>query len=267
MPLRDYHERFASTYDSFYADRDVLADARYAAALLGLGAGPARRQTVLDIGCGCGSHVLAFASLGFDATGIDKSPAMIARATAKPVPAGAAKVRFVAEQFPQFCAALNGHTFDGMVSIFQVFNCMGSPGEMLEHLRLVRDKLAIGGRFLIDLWNGAAVFAEDPRAGEARFPCVDDPSQEIVRTTTPHLDRINQRCTLYYRIATIERATGTKFDAFESLHEITFFTPLHYRHLFELAGLRVLDEFKRGCPGTAITERDWYISYLVDRAS
>jgi|GEM_PF-6640199 len=276
MSLADYHERFAACYDTFYADRDVLADVQYAAGLLKLDASSNSSAHVLDLGCGSGSHVLAFARLGIDATGIDKSPAMIARALAKPVPKGTAGVRFVSGTFRDFCAETNGQTFDGVVSIFQVFNCMESAGEMLAHLKLVRSKLAVGSRFLIDLWNGAAVFADDPRPCERRFRDTEDPetpachrchnedpSKEIVRVTTPQLDRINQRCTLHYRVRTLNAATRETLNEFESVHILLFLTPVQYRHLFELADLTIIDEFRRGQPGTPITDRDWYISYLL----
>jgi SAM-dependent methyltransferase len=267
MPLVDYHEQFAAVYDALYANRDVVADTRYAAGLLELDAHSKPDAHVLDFGCGSGSHVLALGRLGIAATGFDTSPAMIARALAKPASRPSADVRFVAGAFTDFCAALNGQCFDGAISLFQVFNCMESPGEMLAHLRLIRDRLAVGARFLIDLWNGVAVFTDDPRPDASSFVCPDEPSKEIVRITIPQLDRINQRCTLHYRILTLDGTRRREQGGFESVHQITFLTPVQYRHLFELAGLRIIDEFRRGHPGTPITERDWYISYLLGRDS
>ncbi len=264
MPVTDYHEAFAALYDTMYADRDFLADARYAAGLLDIAPGSDPHAHVLDIGCGCGSHVLALATLGVAATGVDRSEAMIAEARSKPIAADSARVRFEAAPFDRFCASLNGHRFDAAISIFQVFNCMNSAAEMLNHLRLLRGRLKTGGRFLIDLWNGAAVFCDDPRSEFRRYECHSNDTMEIIRTTVPTVDRINQKCTLQYRILTIDRTEQRIHSDFESVHELMFLTPVQYRHLFALAGLRVLDEFRRGHPQTPITERDWYISYLLE---
>ncbi len=87
---------------------------------------------------------------------------------------------------------------------------------------------------------------------------------ENVRIIVPALDRIHQRCTLRYRILTLNRDDGS-FTEFDSIHHLRFLTPLHYRHLFDLAGFVVLDEFPKGRPRTSITERDWYITYLLQR--
>lgn len=263
IPLTDYHEKFASCYDTFYLDRNVLGDAKYAAGLLKFDLSHRNGTHVLDVGCGCGDHVLAFARLGIHATGIDRSPAMIAQATAKPAPSGSADVRFVAGGLLDFRKALDGHTFDGAVSMFQVFNCMETPGAMLDHLKLVRGNLALGSRFLIDLWNGAAVFADDPRTEEHRFPCKNDAEHEVVRITNPSVDRIDQICTLHYRVRKQHVDTEQVMEEFESVHRLLFLTPVQYRHLFELADLRIVDEFRRDHPGTPIAEDDWYISYLL----
>lgn len=264
MPITDYHEDFAALYDTMYADRDFLEDARYAARLLDIEPGPEAKAHVLDFGCGAGSHVIAFGALGVRATGVDRSEAMIAQARSKPVTEQSAQVQFEAARFDQFCSRLNGHRFDGAVSIFQVFNCMKSAEEMLDHLRLLCGRLRAGGRFLIDLWNGAAVFCEDPRPELRRYACGGDEAAEIVRTTVPTVDRINQTCCLRYRIMQIDREGQRIRSDFESCHELFFLTPVQYRHLFALAGLNILDEFRRGHPGSAITERDWYISYLLE---
>jgi hypothetical protein len=42
---------------------------------------------------------------------------------------------------------------------------------------------------------------------------------------------------------------------------------VQYRHLFELAGLEIVDEFPKARLKTPVTEHDWYISYLVRRSA
>lgn len=54
---------------------------------------PFAQASILDIGCGTGSLSIVLASLGYDLTGVDVSPAMIALAEAKVATAGQ-KVRF-----------------------------------------------------------------------------------------------------------------------------------------------------------------------------
>ncbi len=260
MPLSDYHERFAAVYDLFYARRDVATEARFAADLLGLRGG----RHVLDFGCGTGAHVLAFGALGIKATGFDRSEAMIAQARAKVALPDSAAVTFADGTLASFCHGLNGVCFDGVVSFFNVLNCIETPREMVEDLTLLRSRLAPGAKMLIDVWNGAAVFVNEPRPDVKHYRNPDDPQRETVRITVPDLDRVNQCCALRYRVLDLDRRTGS-FTEFESVHRLRFLTPVQYRHLFELAELAIVDEFPKGRPQTPVTEDEWYISYLVRR--
>ncbi len=262
----DYHEQFAALYDTFYKTRDVADESRRATELLELSGASDPCPQVLDFGCGTGSHALAFRAQGLRATGFDISPAMIERARAKLAPDDADSVRFETGMFSDLCARMNGHRFDGAVSMFNVFNCMDSPGMMLEQLRLIAGTLAAGARFLAEVWNGVAVFADEPRPDVRRCFHGENGAREVVRITLPKLNRINQVCELRYRVLTLDRVSMS-FDEFESIHRLRFLTPVQYRQLFELAGLTIVDEFPKGQPGTPVTEHDWHISYLVRRDS
>lgn len=258
----DYHEQFAAVYDNFYLQRDVKGEVEYAADLLGLTGGDRANKGVLDFGCGTGSHVMEFAKLGLAATGFDISSAMIDQAKRKGENFNGPSIEFATGTFDEYCRGLHGQRFDGAVSFFNVLNCMQSPSLMVENLSLIRQTLAPGAKFLVDLWNGAAVFVDEPRPDVRHYSNPDDPDVEMIRITIPRLDRIAQRCTLQYRVLTLNRRDN-RFSEFESTHNLHFLTPTQYRHLFELAGLTIIDEFPKGKAGTPISDRDWYISYLV----
>ena len=262
MPVADYHAKFASVFDTIYQDRDVAAEARFCAELLELDGARGRSAHILDFGCGTGSHVFAFAESGLTATGFDVSVAMIARARKKTPSAASAPVHFESGDFGNFRRQKTGTKFNGAVSLFNVFNCMPTPAAMLAHLRLIREGLAPGARFVVDVWNGAAVFADEPRSSVRHFSQEKQPDHELVRITVPKLDRIEQVCKLHYRVLTLNRAAGS-FTEFESVHTLRFLTPVQYRHLFEMGGLSIVDEFVHGRPETPVTENNWYISYLL----
>ncbi|PYQ52520.1 MAG: hypothetical protein DMF78_11145 [Acidobacteria bacterium] len=88
---------------------------------------------VLDLGCGTGEDALALAARGVRVTGIDPSPAMIARARAKAAQRGldAQACRF--EVLHAEGAALLGRGYDGAFSDFGALNCsdLGAVGSAL----------------------------------------------------------------------------------------------------------------------------------------
>lgn len=261
----DYHEAFAAVYDTFYRRRDVDTEVALALDLLKLDREVVAGAPVLDFGCGTGSHVLALAGRGVPAIGFDVSEAMIHRARGKLTDALSSRATFAAGDFESFCGELEGRGFAGAVSFFNVLNCVPEPSVLVRQLELIRESLLPGGCLLADVWNGVAVFADEPRPDVRHYPDEHDPQSEVIRITIPELDRVRQRCVLRYRVLSLDRACG-RFSEFESVHDLRFLTPAQYRHVFELAGLVVREEFPKGHPGVPVTADDWYISYLVERA-
>ncbi len=70
-------------FDSMYAGTPPWDIGRPQPAFLGLAKAGALVNTVLDVGCGTGEHVLMAAALGLEATGVDTSPTAIAKAEGK----------------------------------------------------------------------------------------------------------------------------------------------------------------------------------------
>jgi 2-polyprenyl-3-methyl-5-hydroxy-6-metoxy-1,4-benzoquinol methylase len=85
---REQWDRAAATFDQEpdHGLRDPAVRQAWTALLESLL--PARPAAILDIGCGTGSLSVVMAGLGHAVTGIDLSPAMIARARAKAEAAG-----------------------------------------------------------------------------------------------------------------------------------------------------------------------------------
>jgi SAM-dependent methyltransferase len=77
----DEYDAFAPFYDAFTADSDYDKWTGYVLDLAGrLGL---RGKTLLDLACGTGKSFLPFLERGFDVTGCDASPAMLAEAARK----------------------------------------------------------------------------------------------------------------------------------------------------------------------------------------
>lgn len=99
------YDGFADWFDQEFATSDMgLFGRGVVADLLGRGTG-----TLLDVGCGGGSHSVAFAELGWTVTGIDVSEDQLRLARARGVDARQAR----AEQLPFDVAS-----FDGAVSMW-----------------------------------------------------------------------------------------------------------------------------------------------------
>jgi SAM-dependent methyltransferase len=99
------YDEFAEWYDAEFATTELGESARRIVLRL-LGAGPGK---LLDVGCGGGSHALAFAEQGWQVTGVDISPAQLELARKR----GVEVVEADASSLPFEEAA-----FDSAVSMF-----------------------------------------------------------------------------------------------------------------------------------------------------
>jgi SAM-dependent methyltransferase len=223
---------FADTYDAIYAEKDYEGESDLIEQLLRTyGAG--RVESILDLGCGTGNHVLPLAARGYDVVGVDRSEEMLARARAKVAshPAGARA---------DFCLGdirrvrLDRH-FDAVVVLFAVLGYETSNAGVLDALRTARTHLRAGGLLVFDVWYGPAVLSQRP---SQRLKVVETTRGRILRVSTGELDVRRHLCHVAYRLWQLEgdRLVG---DA-EEHHTMRFFFPLELELLLETAGFTPL---------------------------
>jgi SAM-dependent methyltransferase len=102
---------------------------------------------VLDLACGPATHVVPLARAGAEVTGVDLSPAMLARAGAACDRAGVT-ARLVAANMLDFVAP---DAFDLVINMYTSFGYFTDPGDNLTVLRNIHASLAPGGAVVIDL--------------------------------------------------------------------------------------------------------------------
>lgn len=105
------YERFSKEYDQF-----VNWTARLSFELPFLRRQLQGRRRVLDVACGTGMHALALAAEGWQVTGCDLSPAMVAQARHNAAQRGL-DVPFVVAGFDNLTQVLPGQAFDALLCL------------------------------------------------------------------------------------------------------------------------------------------------------
>ncbi|MBX3066950.1 MAG: methyltransferase domain-containing protein [Anaerolineae bacterium] len=140
---------------------------------------PADRGTALDIGCGTGSLSVLLAESGYQVTGIDLSPAMIALAQAKAAAAGQTiKFEVMDAAFPPFDA----QQFDLILCRHLLF-MLPTPDQVLRHwVSLLKPR----GRLLLieGFWHTGAGL----HSGEIVALLPDSLTQVAVRNLSEQAD-------------------------------------------------------------------------------
>lgn len=145
-------------YDRLYAgDR---ARAFYAAIA-------SRGASVLELACGTGRLTIPLAEGGLDVTGLDRSPAMLAAARAKP---GAERVTWLEADMTRFTT---GRTYDAIVLAHNSLLHVHEASAIVACFERVRDHLAPDGRFAFDIFNPSLRLLAQPPGTRTPFDGTD----------------------------------------------------------------------------------------------
>jgi SAM-dependent methyltransferase len=226
-----FSEPYADLYDAVYGEKDYGAECALVERVLGEHAsGPGRR--VLDLGCGTGNHALPLAARGWQVTGVDRSPEMLAHARTKLADAGDVSARFVEGDVRTFDL---GATFDAALMMFAVLGYQTSNRDVAAALAAVRRHLGPGGLFVFDVWYGPAVLAQRP---SSRFREVAVPGGRVLRQSDGELDTSRHLCTVSFHLW---RLLGDRVVAeAEERHTMRYFFPLELAASLERAELDLL---------------------------
>jgi SAM-dependent methyltransferase len=209
---------YAGQYDTLYGDKNYAAECDAVETLIRRHA----RGTVhslLDLGCGTGTHAFLLADRGYDVTGVDRSAAMLARARVKA--GGHARGNAVELTEGDVRTVRTGRTYDAVLMLFAVLGYQTSDDDVASALQTARTHLRPGGVFIFDVWFGPAVLATGP---SARTKVIEDSGGVLTRTASGTLDAAHHTCRVDYR-ATRERGGRLVEDVSESHTMRYFFAP------------------------------------------
>jgi SAM-dependent methyltransferase len=198
-------------------------------------------STVLEIGCGTGRLTLPLARAGHAVTGVDLSPAMLARAGAKAAgepPEVRARVTLLEADARRLSHSASA-TFDVAIAPFRVMQHLVTIEDQLAVLTGARERLRPGGRLVFDVFNPSFGMMTRDRSAEVE----DTPEQPLpdgrmlrrtVRVTAVHwVDQVSDIELIYY----VRRGDHT--ERIVQAFRMRFFTPSEVAHLVTRAGFRL----------------------------
>lgn len=205
---------------------------------------------VLDLACGTGRVAFPLARAGFDVTGVDRAPGMIAIARAKQRESGLKNLRLVRGNMTRFDL---GQRVGLTIIAYRAFQHLLTPKDQRACLDRVRRHLRRRGRLIVHLFDPKLEFciptspplnskkptAHDPVTGQ------DVGLDVIDRKTEP----VTQTFSEVWRW-TVSR-NGTLVSTHEDVLRLRWTYRYEMRYLLELTGFKVLAEysdFKRSPP-------------------
>src|SRR6266581_837789 len=149
-------DRIADYYDVLHEDVDYAAECTLLESVFRRFL---RRQpiSILDLGCGTGSHALILAERGYGVTGIDASAGVlrVARRKAR----GRRNPEFVRADMRRFDL---GRTFDAIVCMDGAYTHLLTERDLLAHLRTVRRHQSAEGVYVFEFAQALKTETEGP---------------------------------------------------------------------------------------------------------
>lgn len=144
-----FDDVFLRIYRPLLGRERTAVEAEGIVELLGLAAG----SRILDVGCGWGRHAVELAKHGFQVTGIDYSPALIAEAKREAKSAGV-EVEFL-------CGDMRKLDFDGRfdaaLSLFSSLGFFETEADDVEVLRRMRKAVGSDGALVVETMHRDAI--------------------------------------------------------------------------------------------------------------
>jgi SAM-dependent methyltransferase len=232
MKEKVFDKVYAEQYDLLYGEKeyeaecDLLEEAfrRYATGKV---------HTILDLGCGTGSHAIPLAQRGYAVTGVDLSEDMLthARQKAQALPTDVQPPTFLQGDARSVDA---DQTFDAVLMMFAVLGYQLENKDVSAALRTVHKHLRPGGMFIFDVWYGPAVLAIRP---SERVKVIPVEGGQLIRAASGSLDTFRHLSEVHYHLWRIQ--DQKLISETEEHHLMRYFFPQELAYFLDQAGLEL----------------------------
>ena len=223
-------EKYADFYDSLYEDKSYRQECNFVKHVFETYS-EKKVNSILDLGCGTGSHALPFADMGYAVTGVDISENMLDIARKK---ASDQKKQIVFVQQDIKYLKLP-QKFDAAVAMFAVMGYQTTNQSFEDTLTSVHRHLNTGGLFIFDVWFGPAVLTQKPTD---RVKIIEQKDKKIIRYAHPVLNIINHTVEVNYTV--LEIAGDRIVTETKESHLMRFFFYQELKYFLEKKGFEVL---------------------------
>jgi len=251
------YQKYASYYDTLYQYKNYPKECVFLEKVLKRYI-KKKNVSILDLGCGTGSHALILAKQGNKVTGVDLSDSMIKLAKEKARRTGI-EVDF--RQGDVRNIGLN-KKFDIVLLMFNVIGYQITNQDLVSTLKTASRHLKKGGILIFDCWFGPAVLKQMP--GSRKKIIKKSNREKLIKSSTSVLDILNQTVDIKYQVLRVLK--GKVFDKVNETHKIRFLFPQEIRYYLEEAGLQGLEI----CPFLQLNKKpsfgDWNITVIARKS-
>tara|TARA_R110002096_G_scaffold416591_2_gene619845 strand:+ start:73 stop:888 length:816 start_codon:yes stop_codon:yes gene_type:complete len=222
---------FVEIYDAIFASKDY--DGEVARVLSLLRDSDQSNFRILEIGSGTCSHSVSFVKQGVRVTAVDTDYDMTSKARSKLVN----------------CSMISVHNgdlgetplvkYDGACALFYVVNYVRDRQDLRKLFKDVRGRLAVGGKFFFDCWNGVLSLIEEHPASERDVTTPE--GVEFSYKTEVVVDKLQQEAKIRYQFTKHSSQPNEHFNDFEENIIIRLWTLRELEETLQESGFCLLN--------------------------
>lgn len=244
---------YSAYYDLLYRDKNYQEEANYIDALIKKYAPNA--QTLIDFGCGTGSHCFLLEQKGYQIDGVDMSATMLEGANTKKIALNS-QVNF---HEGDFRTVRLDKKADIVTSLFHVMSYQTSNTDLEAAINTAKTHLNEGGTFIFDCWYGAGVLTTPPSVRVKKF---EDNKIAVTRIGTPEM-YANENCVDVNFTVFIQNKEDNQYTKLEETHKMRYLFAPEMRILLEKAGFKTVTVLAWLSVDTAPTFDNWYAVFIA----
>ncbi len=241
---------YAAAYDLLYRDKNYAAEAGFVHSLIQRHLPAAK--SLLDLGAGTGRHDAEFYKLGYEVSGVERSPEMLEKAKAVAFEKTSSQLAAPAFHQGDIRSVRLGQKFDAATSLFHVMSYLTSNADLRAGFQTAKEHVRTGGLFVFDFWYGPTVLNERPAV---RIKRLEDDSIALTRLAEPVLRTADNVVEVHYEML-VKRKAGDAVKSIRERHDMRYFTLPEISWIAEEAGWQML-ESGEWMTGHAPTETSW----------
>ena len=226
---------YARYYNLLYRDKDYAGEAQFIHQLIQTHAPNTR--SILELGCGTGTHAQLLAKEGYNVHGVDLSAEMLQQASDR--------VSQLPQELASRLAFYQGdireirinQQFDAIISLFHVFSYQTTNEDLRAAFATVKAHLKPNGVFIFDYWYGPAVISDCP---STRVKRLEDEEISITRIAEPVMHPNRNLVDVNYQVFIKEKNTGS-VEELQETHQMRYLFQPEVDLLFADSRLKLLE--------------------------
>lgn len=228
-------ESYSRYYNLLYQDKDYAGEAAYVNSLIDKHLPGA--ASILDLGCGTGTHNFLLAEMGYEVTGVDMSQEMLAVANSRLAGISSAQLPLISFHEGDIRAVLLKRTFDVVISLFHVISYQTSNDDLTAAFATARSHLKPGGIFIFDCWYGPAVLTDRPAV---RVKRLENTEIALTRMVEPVMHPDMNLVELNYHIMARDKKNGAVEEVQET-HRMRYLFRPEIELLVQKSGMSIIE--------------------------